>query len=365
MAKTITYRSSKGKLLMSYRMPDVPTESTSTFNYSTSYGPAFLKNCFAFKHSEDIIHTKFQFPLSVSPTSLLNTIRDNFDPKSRILILDNETILIGEKFIIVLEDEDNEKAVTATEETCDSIIIRILSTPDLMEELQEIIKKHRKNQVSVELWYYVETKTRQIHLPLDPYGEYHPEFYPWLESDYFDRYLKSKAMVLFLTGAPGTGKTSVLRHFLLTNKLNAITTYDEEVLKREQIFVDFITSKEKHIMIAEDADVLLEDRQRFGNNIMNKFLNYSEGLVKFPDKKIIFTSNLHNFDRVDPALARTGRCFGNKESRALTYQETLIAAKIAGIEGPIEERNHTIAELMAYKEGQTNTIKQRKVGFAV
>jgi ATP-dependent 26S proteasome regulatory subunit len=44
---------------------------------------------------------------------------------------------------------------------------------------------------------------------------------------------------------------------------------------------------------------------------MSRFLNISDGLIKLPNKKLVFTTNVTNFENIDSALLRPGRCFGD------------------------------------------------------
>ena len=94
-----------------------------------------------------------------------------------------------------------------------------------------------------------------------------------------------------------------------------------------------------------------------------RFLNVSDGLIKFPAKKVIFTTNLDDFKKVDEALLRPGRCYGMIRCRALTYEEAGAAAKVAGLKLPEKTRDYTIAELFN-PDTQIELISEtRKVGF--
>src|SRR6185437_2673126 len=184
----------------------------------------------------------------------------------------------------------------------------------------------------------------------------HSEFYPWIKKDvyeYFQDFLNSDASIWLLMGPPGTGKTSLLRTFLHKNRLRAIVTYDEKLIKSDYMFVDFITSDNNDVLIAEDADGLLEARSdgNVDHNVVSRFLNISEGLIKFPKKKIIFTTNITDISQVDAALVRPGRCFDVLQFRALTFAEAKEAARAANIPVPEENQDYTLAQLFNPDEG--------------
>jgi hypothetical protein len=160
------------------------------------------------------------------------------------------------------------------------------------------------------------------------------EYYPWLAQgvdQFIHSYMNSTASVLVMYGPPGTGKTSFLRHLLLTQKVNAIITYDERVLRDDEFFVNYLTDDEHNALIVEDADLFLASREDSSNDMMSKFLNVSDGLIKITNKKLIFTTNISQINRIDPALMRPGRCFAAVEFRELHPAEAQNAATAAGM----------------------------------
>lgn len=157
--------------------------------------------------------------------------------------------------------------------------------------------------------------------------------YPWFPhgiENFISSYLANSASVLLMYGPPGTGKTSFLKHLLCSRKLHGVVTYDEAVLNDDRFFIDFLTDEESDIMIVEDADLLLTSRESDQNKIMSKFLNVSDGLVRMPNKKMVFTTNITSLSKVDQALLRRGRCFATVEFRRLSPREAAGAAEATG-----------------------------------
>jgi len=135
--------------------------------------------------------------------------------------------------------------------------------------------------------------------------------------------------------------------------------YDEALMQNDSVFQSFLFDDASEVMIIEDADTILSAREQDGNKLMSRFLNVSDGLIKLPNKKLVFTTNINDFGKVDHALLRPGRCFGVMHTRALNLAEAQTAAKAAGLPIPVEKREYTIAEL--FNQGKKSQV--RTFGF--
>lgn len=208
-------------------------------------------------------------------------------------------------------------------------------------------------------WVYKSDGT-SVRLPLDTKTLPRTEFYPFLRhpdtlSSYYDRYLSSHSNVLVLMGAPGTGKTSFIKGLIDHEGSGAIISYDDSILRDDQIFADFMSGDEKFLVL-EDADTFLTSRQKSGNTIMHKFLNVGDGLMSTSNKKIVFSTNLPSVRDVDPALIRPGRCFDVVHFDKLSREECLVIKPDYNGAGDI-----TLAQLLGQAQSAITAVKG--VGF--
>lgn len=232
----------------------------------------------------------------------------------------------------------------------ENIEVDILAAPDIAEKIAKYLDKlYSSNKYAKVYWWYASKDgPTSIFMSLnDPHKVYN-EFYPWIlpgVDEYFTKYLESDAPLLFLSGQAGTGKTSFLRHCICKNNLTTYVGYDHKLFDSDEMFIAFISATDTKVMIMEDAENIVVPRKRAGDSMMTRFLNVSDGLIKFPGKKIIFTTNESSFENTDSALVRPGRCFDALSFRKLTGQECRVASKRAGLPLLKDDASHSLAEL--------------------
>ncbi len=235
----------------------------------------------------------------------------------------------------------------------------------LSEELQERLRSKKLVKIS---WFYKTSRgndSASMHVT-GLNQKLHNEFYPWFPKgvdQFIEDYYASAANVLVLYGPPGTGKTSFLRHILLSQNINAMVTYDERILKDDEFFINYLTDDEHNALIVEDADVFLAPREDGDNDMMSKFLNVSDGLIKIMNKKMIFTTNISQLSKIDAALLRPGRCFACVEFRELTSQEAGTAAEAAGLAPRDWHSQNTWSLAQLFQKPDEPVAKKFRMGF--
>ena len=214
------------------------------------------------------------------------------------------------------------------------------------------------------------------------------EAYPYVPNlkEYINRYIEGDEQVILLIGAPGTGKTRLIRYILKMIQLRSDSksamdpdedyfydrnevfyTSDEAVLMDDQIFMDFFCMEDS-TMVLEDIDYDLRSRKD-RNPFMYKLLAASDGVIKSKsNNKIILSTNLSSISDIDEALLRPGRCYDilemknlNKE-QSITFLKNLIDVKLINL----EKNNYSLAELYGIVKDRTNAnrkITEKKLGF--
>lgn len=292
--------------------------------------------------------------ITAQPTTIRGLSNDHIE----LLTCGGEPTLVQ-----ISQDTDKRPSVIARA----AITITACGKPTVVEQFLEAVDaKYAQLRLAVVKWWFKDGDDLACRsVMLDKPKPTHAEFYPWLPNytQYFRSFQESDATILFMLGPPGTGKTSLLRRFIYDNKLRAAVTYDQDVLAQDAMYIKYMTSSSDDLLVIEDADVILTSREHSGNQLISRFLNVSDGLIKFPNKKIVFTTNLRNFDDIDPALIRAGRCYGGLTFRPLTYDEACAAASAAGVLPPSEmKKDYVLADVL--NPGRQAPIATRKMGFA-
>ncbi len=195
------------------------------------------------------------------------------------------------------------------------------------------------------------------------------EFYPWLKTP-LDKYIAdfyaSSQNVLLLIGPPGTGKSTILRSFILADPKRRPFVVSNDLLVMNEQFVPWVQNREDNAtIVVEDADRLVTPREN-DNAIMSGVLNAADGILT-TKRKIIISTNLGSLKNVDQALIRDGRCFDIMQFSQLTPTEANRARVAVGLKRKRFEADITsisLASALHYKDAEHHHSRQkRSIGF--
>ena len=173
-----------------------------------------------------------------------------------------------------------------------------------------------------------------------------------------------------LEGAPGTGKTSYLRHLMgqlkETHRFYFIAPTCLKILEEPE-FIGFWSSERaaysdrKLVVILEDADDALMTRDSDNREKVSAILNLSDGMLSdFLCLHVICTMNCTAAE-IDPALLRPGRLVSHRVFRRLERAQALRLASFLGKPLPHAE-DYSLAEIFAEEESEV--IPRPHMGFS-
>lgn len=213
--------------------------------------------------------------------------------------------------LLVVEDEGE-----------DNINICLVTTNEDVAEsfdkvTKEMLNKTRDNTVSVltssmDGFYLTPIGTLDAPFEKDNYDERVVDDFSFVAKD-----LKSSdpfGRLVIVNGAPGTGKTFLIRGLINELAGNTIVLIPPKMISEidgPSLLPTFISHKKQNkrpiTLIIEDADACLAPRASDNISSISSLLNYTDGILgSLLDLKIIATTNQDKLD-FDSALTRSGR----------------------------------------------------------
>lgn len=175
---------------------------------------------------------------------------------------------------------------------------------------------------------------------------------------------KNDKGLIILHGLPGTGKTSYLRY--LTGKIRKKIFFLQPHIAAhitDPEFVSILVSNPNSVLIIEDAENILMNREESGNSVVSILLNLADGLLSdCLNLQIICTFNT-SISNIDEALLRKGRLVAKYEFGKLTTEKAQALSKKLGFENEITDPM-TLAEIYNQQDRHFGNLKEkRKIGF--
>ncbi|MGF1563827.1 MAG: AAA family ATPase [Flavobacteriales bacterium] len=173
--------------------------------------------------------------------------------------------------------------------------------------------------------------------------------------------------IVLLHGLPGTGKTTYLRYLIATLKKNVIFIppgFADRLT--DPNFMSLLMQYPNSVLVIEDAERVLADRELEGFSAVSVLLNLSDGLLSdCLNMQLICTFNTH-LSRIDQALLRQGRLIARYCFRELEAEKAgaLLVAQGKAFE---EARPMTLAEVYGDAHPPTKEPLASKdgIGFRV
>lgn len=169
--------------------------------------------------------------------------------------------------------------------------------------------------------------------------------------------------LVMLFGKPGTGKTSYIRHLAARVKKKVIflpLSIAGEITNPNLISI--LIDNPDSILIIEDAENIIIDREVYGMSPVSALLNISDGLLSdCLNIQIICTFNT-DISKVDKALLRKGRLIAMYEFKELEIQKAQSLSNKLGFDSIIGTPT-TLSDIYNGGERDYQQPKRANIGF--
>ena len=176
----------------------------------------------------------------------------------------------------------------------------------------------------------------------------------------------NKKGLILLHGEPGTGKTTYIKH--LADKIEKQIIFVPPMMAgaiSDPGFIPFLMKHPDSILIIEDAETAIKDRNITGNaSSVSNILNLTDGILGECLKiQIVATFNTER-TQIDKALLRKGRLISEYKFENLNVNKTNKLLKRIGIKKKVD-KPLSLADIYHYNETNTNNNNKSGIGFLV
>jgi hypothetical protein len=172
-------------------------------------------------------------------------------------------------------------------------------------------------------------------------------------------------LVLF-HGAPGTGKSTYIRHLIsLTEKKVIFITPELAGAMGSPELARFLIGNANAVFVIEDAEQLITAREKSKVTSISTLLNLTDGILgESLGIQIIATFNTELYN-IDKALLRKGRMLAKYEFKLLAEDKSARLLKDLGhsdaeVNGPL-----SLADIFNYEKPGFDAVDKRPIGFVM
>ena len=237
---------------------------------------------------------------------------------------------------------------------------------EIEKELEQFRKKPQKKSPSIFLLVfksdYLDTQIFAITKPRlriqDNYNDDFADIHALINKRLSKK--NDKGLVL-LHGKPGTGKTSYIRYLIASVKKKVIFIPPNMAASiTNPDFMGFILDNSNSILVIEDAENILVDRERNGYSPVSALLNVADGLLSDCLNIQIICSFNTDISKVDNALMRKGRLIAKYEFKELETDKAQTLSNKLGYSTNIS-KPMTLTDI--YNQSEMGFEQGRRVGF--
>lgn len=177
---------------------------------------------------------------------------------------------------------------------------------------------------------------------------------------------KNDSGLVLLHGKPGTGKTSYIRYLILAIKKNVIFLPPNLAgAVTNEDFISFLISNRNSILVIEDAENIIVDRENERRSPVSALLNISDGLLADCLKIQVICSFNTDITKIDTALMRKGRLIAKYEFKELEVRKANALSQKLGFNTNFNSPM-TLADIYNQQEKGFQQIKRHNaIGFNV
>jgi hypothetical protein len=174
---------------------------------------------------------------------------------------------------------------------------------------------------------------------------------------------KADKGIVLLHGIPGTGKTTYLRHLVGKIKKRVLFVPPDIAARiSNPELVKLLVDYPESVLVIEDAENIIMQRQPGNESSVSNLLNISDGLLSdFLNVQVICTFN-SSISSVDDALLRKGRLIARYEFGKLTAHKAQHLSAHLGFDTRID-RPMTLAEITNQHEQLSVEPERHLIGF--